>query len=105
MVWFKKENRPLSVPKEEDKTMRTEGLWIKCEGCRTIIWKKDSEANDSVCPKCAYHFKIGALERLRILFDDGQFKTFDTDLVSPDPLGFVDRQPYLQKLSAARDAT
>src|SRR5262245_22631365 len=105
MAWFKKEKSPLAVTPEEDKTVRTEGLFTKCENCRGIIWKKDLEANDQVCPKCNYHFKIGALVRLGLLFDEGAFQTFDDDLVSPDPLRFVDRQPYTQKLESARNST
>jgi acetyl-CoA carboxylase carboxyl transferase subunit beta len=105
MAWFKKEKSPLTVTREEDKIVRTEGLFTKCENCRGIIWKKDLEANDQVCPKCNYHFKIGALVRLGLLFDEGAFQTFDDDLVSPDPLRFVDRQPYAQKLESARRAT
>src|SRR6266508_2825471 len=93
MTWFKSNKGPRAAPREEDKTVRTEGLFTKCEGCRAIIWKKDLEANDRVCPKCGYHFKIGAYE------------TLDTDLVSPDPLKFVDRQPYSEKLAAAQRAT
>jgi acetyl-CoA carboxylase carboxyl transferase subunit beta len=105
MAWFKKEKSPLAVTPEADKTVRTEGLFTKCENCRGIIWKKDLDANDQVCPKCNYHFKIGALARLGLLFDDGAFETLDDNLISPDPLRFVDRQPYAQKLQAARNTT
>jgi len=105
MAWFKKEKSPLAVTREEDKTVRTEGLFTKCENCRGIIWKKDLDTNDQVCPKCNYHFKIGALARLGLLFDEGAFETSDDNLISPDPLRFVDRQPYAQKLQAARNTT
>ena len=105
MAWFKKQNSPLPASKEEDKTVRTEGLFIKCEGCRVIIWKKDLEANDRVCPKCNYHAKIGARDRLRILFDDGAYEVQDQNIISTDPLKFIDRQPYAQKLQSARAAT
>jgi acetyl-CoA carboxylase carboxyl transferase subunit beta len=105
MAWFKKEKSPLAVTREEDKTVRTEGLFTKCENCRGIIWKKDLDANDQVCPKCNYHFKIGALARLGLLFDEGAFQSLDDNLISPDPLRFVDRQPYAQKLQAARHST
>ncbi len=106
MAWFKKD-RSAGIPplKDEDKTVRTEGLWTKCEGCRSAIWNKDLETNEKVCPKCGYHFKVHALERLQMLYDEGNFETLDTDLVSPDPLEFNDRQPYSQKLAAARKAT
>ncbi len=105
MSWFKKEKGPISSTKEEDKTVRTEGLWTKCDGCRAIIWKKDLDANSMVCPKCNHHFKVHALERLRMLFDDGAFQTLHTDLFSNDPLQFIDRQPYSTKLKSARKAT
>ena len=105
MTWFKKEDRPLSAPREEDKTVRTEGLFTKCESCRAIIWKKDIEATEMVCPKCNHHFRIGARRRLGLLFDDARYEVFDTEIVSPDPLGFVDRQPYAQKLLEAQRST
>jgi acetyl-CoA carboxylase carboxyl transferase subunit beta len=105
MAWFKKESRPLIPPRDEERTVRTEGLFTKCDGCRAIIWKKDLEANEMVCPKCNYHFKIQSLRRLGALYDDGKFETYDTDLVSPDPLQFFDRQPYSQKLASARRET
>ncbi len=106
MTWFKKDKgSPLAPVKEEDKTVRTEGLWTKCEGCRAAIWKKDLETNEKVCPKCGYHFKVHALERLQMLYDNGAFETLDGDLFSPDPLAFSDRQPYSSKLAAARKAT
>jgi acetyl-CoA carboxylase carboxyl transferase subunit beta len=106
MVWFKKQKSPLPAsPKDEDKTIRTEGLFTKCEGCRAIIWKKDLDTNEQVCPKCNFHNKIPARKRLRMLYDDGKYVVHDRNLVSADPLKFVDRQPYAQKLTAARAAT
>lgn len=106
MTWFKKDKASSITPvREEDKTVRTEGLWTKCEGCRTAIWNKDLETNEKVCPKCGYHFKVHALERLSMLYDDGTFETLDGELFSPDPLNFIDRQPYAIKLVTSRKAT
>jgi len=105
MSWFKKQNPPLPASKDEDKTVRTEGLFSKCGGCRAVIWNKDLEANDRVCPKCNFHNKIGSEGRLRLLFDDSKYEIYDQNLVSPDPLKFTDRQPYATKLAAARAAT
>jgi acetyl-CoA carboxylase carboxyl transferase subunit beta len=106
MAWFKKQNSPLPASlKDEDKTIRTEGLFIKCEGCRSVIWKKDLDANEQVCPKCNHHSKVGARDRLRMLFDEGKYEVQDQNIISTDPLKFVDRQPYAQKLIAARAAT
>jgi acetyl-CoA carboxylase carboxyl transferase subunit beta len=106
MAWFKKDkpSMPPSI-KDSDKTIRTEGLFTKCEGCRAIIWKKDLEANEKVCPKCGFHTKMNARERLRSLFDEGAYEVFDQNLVTTDPLEFYDRQPYAQRLAAARKVT
>ena len=104
MAWFKKEKAPLTSPKDEEKTVRTEGLFTKCENCSGFIWKKDLEANEKVCPKCNYHLKINARERLRMLYDDGAYETYDDDLISTDPLKFEDRQPYSQRLAAMRQS-
>ena len=105
MAWFKKEKAPLTSPKDEEKTVRTEGLFTKCENCSGFIWKKDLEANEKVCPKCNYHFKLNARERLRMLYDDGAYETYDDDLISTDPLKFEDRQPYSQRLAQMRQST
>jgi acetyl-CoA carboxylase carboxyl transferase subunit beta len=103
MAWFKKDKTPI-VP-IGDRTVRTEGLWIKCDECKQIIWKKDLESNLNVCPECNYHFKISAQTRLRQLFDDGVFQGFDGDLQSNDPLGFVDKKAYKLRLKEMHKAT
>jgi acetyl-CoA carboxylase carboxyl transferase subunit beta len=105
MAWFKKERGPLASLKDEEKTVRTEGLFTKCENCSGFIWKKDLEANQKVCPKCNYHFKINARERLQMLYDDGVYETYDDDLISTDPLKFKDSQPYSQRITKARQST
>ncbi len=102
MAWFKKEHKPLELP--ERKRVRTEGLWIKCDGCRQIVWKKDLEASWNVCPKCNFHFKLDARSRLRLLFD-GEWQEYDCDLASTDPLAFVDRKPYPERLKQTQKTT
>ena len=84
MAWFKRESAELDTSGE--KKVRTEGLWVKCENCRQIIWKKDLEENLNVCPKCDKHFRIDARMRLAQLLDENQYQIFDIDLVSTDPL-------------------
>ncbi|HVY91643.1 MAG TPA: hypothetical protein VHA14_02800, partial [Bryobacteraceae bacterium] len=74
--------------------MRTEGLWLKCDGCREIIWKKDLEQSMRVCGKCGHHFRLDARTRLAMLFDEGKYEEFDDKLSSSDPLHFVDQKPY-----------
>jgi acetyl-CoA carboxylase carboxyl transferase subunit beta len=103
MAWFKKENKPTEVPPSEERRVKTEGLWTKCENCRSIIWKKDLEANWEVCPKCDYHFRLSAKRRLELLLDGGKWSERDADLASTDPLKFVDTKPYTQRLREAQD--
>jgi acetyl-CoA carboxylase carboxyl transferase subunit beta len=103
--WFKRDKKPLQSPAEEERTVRTEGLFTKCEGCKAIIWKKDLEASLWVCPKCSHHFRIDARRRLRILFDGGEYTEFDGHLKSGDPLHFRDRKAYRDRLEAAIKAT
>ena len=103
MAWFKRQSGELDTSGE--KKVRTEGLWVKCEGCRQIIWKKDLEENLNVCPKCEKHFRIDARTRLAQLLDDNQYETFDGNLVSTDPLKFVDLKPYSKRLRRAQEDT
>src|SRR3989440_5728814 len=103
MAWFKRQSGELETPGE--KTVRTEGLWVKCEDCRQIIWKKDLEENMNVCPKCDKHFRIDARTRLAQLLDNNEYDVFDADLVSTDPLKFVDLKAYSSRLKQAQADT
>jgi acetyl-CoA carboxylase carboxyl transferase subunit beta len=103
MAWFKRESGELNTSGE--KTVRTEGLWVKCENCRQIIWKKDLEENLNVCPKCEKHFRIDARTRLALLLDENEYETFDGNLSSTDPLKFVDLKPYSSRLKQAQHDT
>src|SRR6204780_3282219 len=103
MAWFKRESGDLD--NSGKKTVRTEGLWVKCEGCRQIIWKKDLEENLNVCPKCEKHFRIDARAPLALLLDDNQYETFDGNLSSTDPLKFVDLKAYSSRLRQAEHDT
>ena len=107
MSWFKKENaKPEKVAEinTPSRKLRTEGLWLKCEGCRQIIWKKDLESNWNVCPKCGAHTRMDAAARLKLLFD-GDYERFDAGLRSSDPLDFFDSKPYRERLDGMRAAT
>jgi acetyl-CoA carboxylase carboxyl transferase subunit beta len=103
MAWFKRESGELDTSGE--KKVRTEGLWVKCEGCRQIIWKKDLEENMNVCPKCDKHFRIDARTRLAQLIDENQYEIFDANISSTDPLKFVDLKPYSKRLKQAQHDT
>jgi len=103
MAWFKREAGELDTSGE--KKIRTEGLWVKCESCRQIIWKKDLEENLNVCPKCDKHFRIDAHTRLAQLLDDNQYEIFDANFASTDPLKFVDLKAYSSRLKQAKATT
>ena len=102
MAWFKREKKSIeqATPPEERK-VRTEGLWVKCESCGTIVFRKDLEANLLVCPKCGFHFKMNAKQRLEMLLD-GRWTEHDAGMTSTDPLQFVDTKPYATRLKEAR---
>jgi acetyl-CoA carboxylase carboxyl transferase subunit beta len=103
MAWFRKEKTPLRAPRE--KRVQTEGLWVKCDGCRQIVWKRDLEGNLLCCPKCGHHFKMGARERLAMLFDGGHYSEHDAGLASSDPLSFRDTKAYRDRLQKAEAQT
>ena len=114
MSWFKREDNesPVAVsgqPPENgsdagERNVRTEGLWVKCPGCRQPIYRADLDTNLNVCPKCQYHFKIGARQRIELLLEPG-FDVVDVGLRSTDPLNFTDIKPYKQRLRVAREQT
>jgi acetyl-CoA carboxylase carboxyl transferase subunit beta len=103
MVWFRKEKQPIEPPKE--KRIQTEGLWVKCDDCKQILWKKDLENSLLCCPKCNHHFKMGSRARLEMLFDDGRYKEHDAGLASTDPLQFKDSKSYSDRLRQAERNT
>jgi acetyl-CoA carboxylase carboxyl transferase subunit beta len=104
MSWFKRDDKKTQAS-DAEKTVKTEGLWQKCEGCREIIWKKDLENTHQVCPRCGAHFRLDARARLQLLFDNGAFVERDGELRSNDPLGFVAQKVYSAQLKAAEAAT
>jgi acetyl-CoA carboxylase carboxyl transferase subunit beta len=103
MAWFKKARKPIAPAKEKASRV-PEGLWVKCPDCSQIIYNKDLATNLSVCPKCAYHFRISATDRLRTLLD-GDWTEHDANLASTDPLAFTDTKPYSSRLQASQAAT
>jgi len=105
MAWFKKTRKRIASSTAEKPSRVPEGLWVKCPGCSQLIYSKDLEASLNVCPKCAHHFRIGAAERLRALFDNGCYKEHFANLASNDPLQFTDTRPYRDRLKSTIDAT
>jgi len=96
MAWFKKEKS--TTPK---KVKVPEGLWVKCNSCKEIIYRKELDKNLKVCPKCNYHLRIPAKERISLLVDGGSFNEIGENLASSDPLNFKDQIPYKERLTAS----
>lgn len=82
-----------------------EGLWKRCPGCQQTIFRKEAEKRFGVCPECDYHWYVSAQERIRQVLDEGTFEEWDADLQSTDPLGFVDKIPYPQRLEEEQQRT
>ena len=104
MAWFHKSKYTTLLPPAQRHRI-PEGLWIKCPECLEILTKKDWEERLRVCPKCGHHERLSARERLAQLVDEGSFEECDAELVSADPLGFVDSKPYPQRIREAREKT
>src|SRR5258706_5209751 len=96
MQWFRKEKKPKEAV--EKQTAIPEGLWLKCDECKEIVYRKEVEANFNVCTKCGYHFRLDARERFAILFDDNDYQEFGTNIRSSDPLEFRDTKKYRDRL-------
>ena len=102
MPWFRKKNPKIEAVPAEERVVKTENVFVKCEECDTPLYKKDLEENLQVCQHCGYHFRLGARERLAILFDDSLYEELDAEIISIDPLKFVDSKPYTERLEQAR---
>jgi len=106
MAWFtRKQPGVTPEPEDSERTVKTEGLWLKCEGCSQLIWRRGLDDTLNVCDKCGYHFRMDAVSRLKMLFDGGEYEEFDAGLRSTDPLGFVDSRPYHQRLATNKEST
>jgi acetyl-CoA carboxylase carboxyl transferase subunit beta len=110
MSWFKRENGEFesvavsTEPGDGERRVRTEGLFVKCLGCRQAIFKSNLEANLNVCPNCQHHFKMSARQRIDLLLEPG-YELVDGGLRSTDPLNFHDVKPYKQRLRKAQEET
>lgn len=104
MAWFKISKAP-KLKVENKKVQMPAGLWLKCNGCGEIIYKKEVEKNLHVCPKCNYHFRISAKKRIEMIMDDGSYTSFAEELEPADPLRFRDSKKYTDRIKEARKKT
>ena len=83
-----------SQPSNEEKPSH----WIKCPECNALMYYKEVKNRYNVCPKCGYHFRIGAKDRIELLADEGSFVEYDASLEPVDPLKFVDKKSYKKRV-------
>jgi len=102
MAWFNKKTKRIEVVPPEQRVVKTENVFVKCDGCEAHLFKGELEDGLQVCKHCGYHFRIGARERLALLFDDSKFEELDNEVVSIDPLEFADSKPYPTRLTQAK---
>src|SRR5436190_2657957 len=105
MPWFRKKKGKIEPVRESERVVRTENVFVRCEECGEHLYKRELEENLEVCHHCNYHFRIGAYERLEQIFDDNYCEELDAEVISTDPLGFVDSKPYKKRLAQACHAT
>lgn len=103
MPWFSKKNKQIEAVPPEERVVKTENVFVKCDDCEAHLYKRELEESLQVCSHCGHHFRIGARERLAMLFDDGKYEELDAEVISIDPLSFVDTKPYPKRLKQAQD--
>jgi acetyl-CoA carboxylase carboxyl transferase subunit beta len=105
MAWFSKKTKRIEAVPPEERVVKTENVFVKCDGCEAHLFKGELEDAFQVCKHCNHHFRLGARERLRLLFDDGKFEELDGEVVSIDPLEFVDNKPYSERIELAKESS
>ncbi len=99
MAWFRKAKKPKPIVADRPRSQVPEGLWVKCEGCKEIIYSRELERNFRICPKCGSHFRLSARERIRLLLDEDTPRELSTDVRPRDPLKFKDSKTYRSRLT------
>jgi acetyl-CoA carboxylase carboxyl transferase subunit beta len=102
MSWFRKKSGQIENVPAEERRVKTEGIFVKCIECDEPLYKRELDENLQVCHHCGYHFRLDARSRLEMLFDDGVYEELDAEVISTDPLEFVDSKPYTERLEQAR---
>ena len=105
MAWFSKKTKRIESVPPEERVVKTENVFVKCDGCEAHLYKGELEDGLQVCKHCGYHFRIGARERLSLLFDEGKYEELDGEVISIDPLEFTDSKPYADRLKQATESS
>jgi acetyl-CoA carboxylase carboxyl transferase subunit beta len=104
MAWFRKTKTPKPIRQERPRSNVPEGLWVKCEGCKEVIYSRDLDRNLRVCPKCGYHMRIDSRTRIALLLDEPEPRELFTNVSPTDPLGFRDSKRYRDRLKTYQQA-
>jgi len=106
MSWFRRDKPKIEDQDEdEERNVKTEGIFVKCPECENALYARELGDSLNVCTHCAYHFRIGARDRLKMLFDNGKYEKLDEEVTSGDPLEFVDTKPYKDRIEQAKKAS
>jgi acetyl-CoA carboxylase carboxyl transferase subunit beta len=106
MSWFRRDKPKIEDQDDsEERTVKTEGIFVKCPECENPLYKRELIESFQVCTHCDYHFRFSARERLEMLFDDGKYSELDSEVTSGDPLEFVDTKPYKERIEQAKAAS
>jgi acetyl-CoA carboxylase carboxyl transferase subunit beta len=105
MPWFSKKSKHIEAVPPEKRVVKTENVFVKCDACEAHLYKRELDEALQVCTHCNHHFRIGARERLTLLFDDGKYEELDAEVISIDPLEFVDTKPYPARLKQAKKSS
>ena len=98
MAWFNKKTKRIEAVPPDERVVKTENVFVKCDGCEAHLFKCELDDSLQVCKHCGHHFRIGARERLALLFDDSKFEELDNEVISIDPLEFEDSKNYKKRL-------
>ena len=99
MSWFKRTSKGIQTPTEL-KRETPDGLWYQCPECKNIMHTREHKQNAFTCVHCNYHDKIGSEAYFQILFDEGIYTEMDKDMISADPLNFVDTKTYPDRIKS-----
>ncbi|MEP6848073.1 MAG: acetyl-CoA carboxylase, carboxyltransferase subunit beta [Acidobacteriota bacterium] len=106
MTWFRRDKPKIEgQDDDEERTVKTEGIFVKCPECESPLYTRELAESNQVCTHCAYHFRLGARDRLAMLFDNGKYKRLDEEVTSGDPLEFVDTKPYKDRIEQAKKSS
>ncbi|MGC2237354.1 MAG: acetyl-CoA carboxylase, carboxyltransferase subunit beta [Pyrinomonadaceae bacterium] len=106
MTWFSRKKPKLEEQvSEEERKVKTEGIFVKCQECDSPLYKRELKESLQVCTHCGYHFRLPARDRLDSFFDEGEYEKLDEEVTSADPLKFVDTKPYIERIEQAKKAS